>query len=205
VVAPPSVKPIEFFFDFSSPYGYLASYRIDEIAAEFGRAVTWRPYLLGVAFKATGQTPLVSQPIRGTYALRDMERTARKLKVPMVLPDGFPMATMAAGRAFYWLDGRDPGKARDLAKALYRAAFAQGRNITPAGVVAAVAGEIGLDPAEVTAAIGSPGAKERLRAETEAAIARGAFGSPFVIVDGEPFWGNDRLHEVRDWLKTGGW
>ena len=199
------VAPIEFFFDFSSPYGYLASYRIDAIAAEFGRTVDWRPYLLGVAFKSTGQSPLVSQPIRGAYALRDMERTARKQKVPLVLPDGFPMATMAAGRAFYWLDGRDPKRAVDLAKALYRAAFAQARNITPTDVVAEVAGEIGLDPAEVRAAIGSPDAKERLRAQTEAAISRGAFGSPFIIVDGEPFWGNDRLDEVRDWLRTGGW
>jgi 2-hydroxychromene-2-carboxylate isomerase len=199
------VAPIDFYFDFSSPYGYLASYRIDEIAAEFGRAVSWRPYLLGVAFKNTGQSPLVSQPMRGPYHLRDMERTARKLKVPLVLPEGFPMATMAAGRAFYWLDGRDRQRAVDLAKALYRAAFAQGRNITPTNVVAEVAAEIGLDPAEVTAAIGSPEAKERLRAETEAAIARGAFGSPFVIVDGEPFWGNDRLEDVREWLKTGGW
>jgi 2-hydroxychromene-2-carboxylate isomerase len=116
------VAPIDFYFDFSSPYGYLASYRVDEIAAEFGRAVAWRPYLLGVAFKNTGQSPLVSQPIRGTYALRDMERTARKQKVPLILPEGFPMATMAAGRAFYWLDGRDPKRAVDLAKALYRAA-----------------------------------------------------------------------------------
>ncbi len=113
MVAPPSAKPIEFYFDFSSPYGYLASYRIDAIAAEAGRTVTWRPYLLGVAFKATGQTPLVSQPIRGTYALRDMERSARKLKVPLVLPEGFPMATMAAGRAFYWLEGRDPKSRKD--------------------------------------------------------------------------------------------
>jgi len=199
------VAPIDFYFDFSSPYGYLASYRIDEIAAEFGREVSWRPYLLGVAFKNTGQSPLVSQPIRGPYHLRDMERTARKQRVPLILPEGFPMATMAAGRAFYWLEGRDPKRAVDLAKALYRAAFAQGRNITPTGVVAEVAGEIGLDPAEVTAAIGSPEAKERLRTETEAAIARGAFGSPFVIVDGEPFWGNDRLDDVREWLKTGGW
>jgi len=199
------VAPIDFYFDFSSPYGYLASYRVDEIAAEFGRAVTWRPYLLGVAFKSTGQSPLVSQPIRGAYALRDMERTARKQNVPLILPEGFPMATMAAGRAFYWLDGRDPKRAVDLAKALYRTAFAQGRNIAPTDVVVAVAGELGLDPAEAATAIGSPEVKERLRAETEVAIARGAFGSPFVMVDGEPFWGNDRLDEVREWLRTGGW
>ena len=69
----------------------------------------------------------------------------------------------------------------------------------------AVAGEIGLDPAEAATAIGNPEVEERLRAETEAAIARGAFGSPFIIVDGEPFWGNDRLDEVREWLRTGGW
>jgi len=205
VVAPPSVKPIEFYFDFSSPYGYLASYRIDDIAAEFGRAVTWRPYLLGVAFKSSGQSPLVSQPMRGPYHLRDMERTARRLKVPLVLPEGFPMATQAAGRAFYGLDGKDPGKARDLAKALYRAAFAQGRNITPREVVADVAAEIGLDRAAVLAAIEDSAVKERLRAETESAIERGIFGSPFVIVDGEPFWGNDRLDDVREWLKSGGW
>jgi 2-hydroxychromene-2-carboxylate isomerase len=199
------VGEIEFYFDFSSPYGYLAAYRIDAVAAEFGREVAWRPYLLGVAFKNTGQSPLVSQPLRGPYHLRDMERTARKLKVPLVFPDGFPMATMAAGRAFYWLDGRDPKRAVDLAKALYRAAFAQGRNIQSTDMVVAVAGEIGLDPAEVTAAIADPDAKERLRAETERAIGRGIFGSPFIIVDGEPFWGNDRLDDVREWLKTGGW
>ncbi len=101
-----------------------------------------------------------------------MERTARKQKVPLVLPDGFPMATMAAGRAFYWLRRARPGSARWISpRRSIRAAFAQGRNITPTNVVAEVAAEIGLDPAEVTAAIGSPEAKERLRAETEAAIA----------------------------------
>ena len=93
-------KAIEFYFDFSSPYGYLASYRMDAIGQEAGREVLWRPYLLGAAFKSTGQSPLVSQPLRGGYALRDMERTARKQHVPLVFPDGFPMPTQAAGRAF---------------------------------------------------------------------------------------------------------
>jgi 2-hydroxychromene-2-carboxylate isomerase len=167
--------------------------------------VIWRPYLLGAAFKSTGQSPLVSQPLRGGYALRDMERTARKLKVPLVFPDGFPMPTQAAGRAFYWLDAHDPRKARDLARALYRAAFAQGRNIAPRDAVADIAAEIGLDREAVLAAIETPEVKEKLRAETENAIARGIFGSPFIVVDGEPFWGNDRLDEVKEWLKTGGW
>ena len=199
-------EPIEFWFDFSSPYGYLASYRIDEIGQEFGRAVLWRPYLLGVVFKSSGQSPLVSQPLRGPYHLRDMKRAARKLKVPLILPEGFPMATIAAGRAFYWTEQtHDPRRARDLAKALYRAAFAQGRNITTTEVVAEVGKEIGIDPTAMAAGIAAATVKERLKTETDKAIAQGIFGSPFILVDGEPFWGNDRLGDVRDWLRTGGW
>jgi 2-hydroxychromene-2-carboxylate isomerase len=197
--------PIEFWFDFSSPYGYLASYRIDEIGQEAGRAVTWRPYLLGVVFKSSGQSPLVSQPMRGPYHVKDMQRSARKMNVPLVLPEGFPMATIAACRAFYWQEATDPRRARDLAKALYRAAFAQGRNIATAEVVADVGKEIGIDPAALSAGIGTPAVKERLKTETDTAIARGIFGSPFILIDGEPFWGNDRLGDVREWLKTGGW
>ena len=198
-------NPIEFWFDFSSPYGYLASYRIDAIGQEAGREVLWRPYLLGVVFKSSGQSPLVSQPMRGPYHERDMQRTARKQKVPLILPEGFPMATIAAARAFYWMEAQDPRRAKDLAKALYRAAFAQGRNITTTAVVADVGKELGIDPAALTAGIGTPAVKERLKAETDQAIARGIFGSPFILVDGEPFWGNDRLDDVREWLRTGGW
>jgi 2-hydroxychromene-2-carboxylate isomerase len=197
--------PIEFWFDFSSPYGYLASYRIDAIGAEFGREVLWRPYLLGAVFKSSGQSPLVAQPMRGPYHLKDMQRTARRQNVPLVLPEGFPMATIAAGRAFYWQEATDPRRARDLAKALYRAAFAQGRNITTTEVVVEVGKEIGIDPAALAAGIATPAVKERLKAETDSAIARGIFGSPFILADGEPFWGNDRLDDVRQWLKTGGW
>jgi 2-hydroxychromene-2-carboxylate isomerase len=197
--------PIEFWFDFSSPYGYLASYRIDGIAREAGREVLWRPYLLGAAFKSSGQSPLVSQPMRGPYHVRDMRRTARRMNVPMVLPEGFPMATIAAGRAFYWQEATDPRRAKDLAKALYRAAFAQGRSITTTEVVADVGQEIGIDPAALAAGIGTPAVKERLKTETDTAIARGIFGSPFIMIDGEPFWGNDRLGDVREWLRTGGW
>jgi len=198
-------EPIEFWFDFSSPYGYLASYRIDAIAEEVGREALWRPYLLGVVFKSSGQSPPVSQPMRGPYHEKDMQRTARKQKVPLILPDGFPMATIAAARAFYWQEATDPRRAKDLAKALYRAAFAQGRNITTTEVVAAVGRELGIDPAALTAGIGTPAVKERLKAETDAAIARGIFGSPFILVDGEPFWGWDRLPMIERWLARGGW
>ncbi|HEX6102775.1 MAG TPA: DsbA family protein, partial [Alphaproteobacteria bacterium] len=77
--------PIEFWFDFSSPYGYFGSRRIEGIAARHGRTVRWRPFLLGVLFQTTGQSPLLNQPVRGPYARRDIERTSRLYGVPFRL------------------------------------------------------------------------------------------------------------------------
>src|SRR3990170_3778049 len=107
--------PIDFYFDFSSPYGYLASTRIDALAARHGRAVVWRPFLLGVAFKTTGQAPAVEPPLRGPYHRHDFARSARLLGVPFQIPAVFPFAALAASRAYYWLVDRDAAQARTLA------------------------------------------------------------------------------------------
>jgi len=192
--------PIDFYFDFSSPYGYLASTRIDAMAARFGRTVTWRPFLLGAVFKTTGAGPLVDIPIKGDYARRDMPRTARRLGVPFVLPEPFPFLALAPSRAYWWAFDRDPTAARALARALYAAAFGDGRTLAEPETVADVAGAQGFDRAEVLAGLADPAVKARLKTETDAAIDLGVFGSPFVIVDGEPFWGHDRLDDVAWWL-----
>lgn len=198
-------EPIDFYFDFSSPYGYLASTRIDGIAAKHGRRVLWRPFLLGAAFKTTAQKPLVEQPLRGDYHRHDFARSARLFGVPFRLPDPFPFAAVAPSRAFYWLADRDPEKAKALARAVFHTAFGEGRAVTSAEFVAALAEPIGVDRTGLLAALADPAVKQRLRTETDAAIARGAFGSPFIVVDGEPFWGSDRLDQVDRWLATGGW
>ena len=197
--------PIEFYFDFSSPYGYLASERIDAIAARHGRDVTWRPYLMGVAMKTTGSTPLVDRPMMGAYSRHDMTRSARRLELPLTFPEPFPIATVAACRAVYWLERTDAAVAKALAQALYRAYFVDGRNISEPDVVADVAAEAGADRDALLAGIQEPAVKDRLKEVTGAAIERGVFGSPFFLVDGEPFWGHDRMDEVDRWLETGGW
>jgi 2-hydroxychromene-2-carboxylate isomerase len=197
--------PIEFYFDFSSPYGYLASTRIDALAEKHGRVVAWRPFLLGVAFKATGQAPLVEQPLRGPYHRHDFARSARLLGVRFQLPDPFPFPSLAACRAFYWLADRDHVQAKALARAVYHAAFGLGRDMRAAEAVAEAAQPLGIDRATLLAAVNDHAVKERLRVETEAALARGVFGSPFIIIDGEPFWGHDRLEHVDRWLAVGGW
>ena len=198
-------EPIAFYFDFSSPYGYLAALRIDELAAKHGRAVAWKPMLLGVSFKATGSEPLMNIPLKGDYSRRDLARTARLQGVPFAIPEPFPFMSVAACRAFYWLDDRDPAKARALAKALYRAAFAEGRVISDAQGVTAVASELGIDGDALAAALKDPAIKQRLRDEVDDTLAKEIFGSPYFVVDGEPFWGNDRLDQIDRWLETGGW
>jgi 2-hydroxychromene-2-carboxylate isomerase len=198
-------EPIDFYFDFSSPYGYLASERIDQLAGRHGRTVSWRPFLLGAVFKEIGTAPLLDYPLKGDYARRDMLRTARDLGVALSLPKDFPTASIAACRAYYWLAERKPGLAKTFARAIYRRYFVDNRPIEPAAAAIEVAAALGVSDRELTGALQSQEVKDRLKREVDAALARGVFGSPYIIVDGEPFWGSDRLDQVERWLKTGGW
>lgn len=196
--------PIDFYFDFSSPYGYAASGRIDAIAARHGREVKWRPILLGAVFKVTGMQPLTNVPIKGDYARRDFARTARLMGLPFAMPPTFPFGSVAHGRAFYWIEAQDPAKARLFAKAVYHRIFGEGQDVG-ADEVPAIATRLGYAANDVVAGMQEPAVKDRLKSEVDGAIARGVFGSPFIFVDGEPFWGSDRLDQVERWLQTGGW
>ena len=197
-------NPIEFYFDFSSPYGYLASEKIDELAARFARKVLWRPVLLGVIFRATGGAPLITLPLKGRYSLHDFSRSARFLGVPYVQPEKFPLPTQQAARAYYWLHDQDCAAARAFAHAVYRAFFRDGRDVSETGLVVELAAQQGADRATLAAALEGAELKERLKAENDAALQKGVFGSPYIIVDGEPFFGADRLPQIERWLATGG-
>ena len=196
--------PVEFLFDFASPYSYLASEKIDDLAAKFGRKVKWRPILLGPIFKATGAGLLVDVPLKGAYSQRDFARSARYMGVPFKFPSKFPAPTQHAARAYYWLHGQDCAKARSFAHAVFRAFFVQDRFIAELDVVLEIGREQGLDVAALGEGLARQDIKDRLREETEGAIARGVCGAPFFFVDGEPFWGADRLAQLEKWLETGG-
>lgn len=197
-------EPIEFWFDFTSPYSYLAAEKIDALAAKHGRKVTWHPMLLGAAMKATGSPLLLNVPLKGEYALRDFSRSARYLGLPFRFPAKFPVATQSAARAYYWLHDRDCAKAREFAKAVFRAIFVAGRDGADLGVVLDLAAALGVDRDELSQALASQELKDRLRAETDKGIAKGVFGAPFIFVDNEAFWGADRLPQIEQWLATGG-
>lgn len=205
-MSPSGNAPIDFYFDFSSPYGYFGSCRVDEIADRHDREVIWRPYLMGAAMKLTGSEPLVQREMIKDYARRDIARTARRYGIAFnEPPPPFPLPSVAACRVFYWLTDRDPLQARDFARRVYAALFVDGRNISEVDVIVDIATVAGADAEATRAALNDRAVKDRLRQETDAAIERGVFGSPFFIVDGEPFWGNDRLDDLDKWLETGGW
>jgi 2-hydroxychromene-2-carboxylate isomerase len=195
---------IDFYFDFTSPYGYLAAERIEALAAKYQRQVNWHAILLGFIFKQTGQVAPMQIPLKGEYSLHDMKRSARFYDVQFNCPADFPKMTIAAARGFYWLKDQNGALARDFAQHIYRAYFVANRDVDNADVVSEVATSLGIDGLAFAAALQTDSVKNRFKAESDAAIARGVFGSPYFIVDNEPFWGADRMVQLEHWLKTGG-
>ena len=196
-------RSIDFYFDFSSPYSYIASEWIDALAARHGRTVVWKAILLGATFQAAELKPPVAYPIKREYSLHDFERSARFAGVPLKNPGKFPIPTQNAARVFWWLAAQDRGRAAQWARHCLRAYFARGVDLSDAAQLRQLASDIGLEADAVEAVWNDPVWKARLKAENEAAIAAGVFGAPFFMVDGEPFWGNDRRPQIERWLEKG--
>jgi 2-hydroxychromene-2-carboxylate isomerase len=116
-----------------------------------------------------------------------------------------PIDPLPGLRAFVWLDERDPDAAKALAQRLYRAQWCEGREISSVAGVTAEAASLGHDPGAVRAGIADDRIKAALRERVDASIEKGVFGCPTFIVNGEMFWGADRLDQVERWIATGGW
>ena len=192
--------PIEFWFDFASGYAYFAALEIEALAARHGRTVQWRPFTLGAAFKVTGAQGLSRTPLKSDYARHDWQRLARLKGVTFKLPDNHPRTGLPAIRAFYHLERTDPQEASALAKRIITGYFRDGLDTDDPDAIAAVAADLGFARDTVLAGIADPEVKLIARRHGEEAVARGVFGSPWIFVDGEPFWGSDRLAMVEQWL-----
>jgi 2-hydroxychromene-2-carboxylate isomerase len=202
--ASPVTSPIEFYFDFSSPYSYLASEEIEALAERHGRELRWRPLLLGAVLKVAGGAPLTEgYGPKARYSLRDFARSAAFLGVPYRQPSVFPIGAVAASRAVLWLQREHPAQVSPFVHAVFRAFFAGDRNVAELPVVLDIATGLGIDAATLAAAVQGDALKAALRAEVDEAIVRGVFGAPTIFVDGEQFWGHDRLMQVERWITTG--
>jgi 2-hydroxychromene-2-carboxylate isomerase len=193
---------LDFYFDYSSPYGYFASTRIEALAHRAGRQVHWHPILLGPLFKLMGSAPLTEIPLKGAYARRDFARTAELHDIAYTQPEPFPIGTVSAARLTLYVRQHHPETLATLVKTMYAAFFAQGRAINETDVVIEVAAQTGLDRDEMAQALGNDSVKALLKSEVDQAVQRGVFGSPFVIVDDEPFWGFDRFDYIEKWLAS---
>jgi 2-hydroxychromene-2-carboxylate isomerase len=199
---------LEFYFDFISPFGYLASLRVDALAARYGREARWQAMLIGVSvMKAMGLKPVPQTPLKGPYMRRDLMRYARRHGITLARDfDAPPPYPIPGARAFHWLDATDPALAKTFARALFAAYWREGRDIGSVAEVARVGESVGVDAPRLVAAIGSGGEGDALlRAAVDRSLALGVFGSPFFIVDGEPFFGLEKMELLEDWLEQGGW
>jgi 2-hydroxychromene-2-carboxylate isomerase len=199
-------SPIEFWFDFASGYAYFAALEIEALAERHERSVLWRPFTLGAAFKVTGAQGLSRTPLKGEYARRDWQRLARLKGVAFKLPERHPKVGLPAIRAFYHIDRVVPPSAARLAKNIITRYFREDLDTDDPNTIAQVASQLlSIDRDSVLAGLNDPEVKAIARQHGESAVARGVFGSPWLFVDGEPFWGADRLTMVERWLSSGPW
>ena len=186
---------LDFFYEFASTYSYVTAMRIAPLAEAAGVTVRWRPFLLGPIFKQQGwdTSPFNLYPAKGRYMVRDCERQCAALGIAFRLPDPFPQNTLTAARVA--LAALAEGWGEEFSRAVYRAQFAEGRQIGSAEVVGAIVRDLGRDDA-VLARAQSDAIKQELRATTEEAQRFGIFGAPSFVAGGELFWGNDRLEQA---------
>ncbi|HET9035972.1 MAG TPA: 2-hydroxychromene-2-carboxylate isomerase [Myxococcaceae bacterium] len=187
---------MELWFDLASNYSYLTLMRIDALAEEAGVKVRWEPFLLGPIFESFGwnSSPFVLQKEKGTYVWKDMERQAAKYGVPWRKPARFPQNTVLPVRVA--LLGRGEPWMHPFCRAMARANFAEDREISTLETVREVLESLSLSAAAILARVQSPEEKPKLRAQVERGRALGIFGAPTFFVDGEMYWGNDRLEDA---------
>ena len=202
-----TAAPIDFYFDFISGYGYFASLRIEALAARHGRTVNWHIMLLGVAvMKVMGLKPLLDTPMKGDYVLRDAARYQRRHGLTLARRISDPMMDpRPAARAFCWVKRHHPGREGAFAQAAFDRYWRLGRDLSVTDELVALAGPLGLDEQALRLGVEGDESRTDLRDAVAASLARGVFGSPFIFIDGEPFWGSDRLELADEWLSRGGW
>ena len=190
---------LDFWFEFASTYSYPASQRIEDAARRAGVAIAWRPFLLGPIFKAQGwnDSPFNVYPVKGRYMWRDLARICDEQGIPFVQPSRFPRNGLLAARVACAFDA-EPWLP-EFVRRVYRANFAEDREISDPAVVRDLLDAVGEPPSRIEAA-DDPAVKEKLRAQTERAVALGIFGAPSFVAGDELFWGNDRLAAALEWL-----
>jgi 2-hydroxychromene-2-carboxylate isomerase len=193
-------KTIEFFFDFGSPTTYLAHTQLPQLAADTGAQIQYVPMLLGGVFKATGNQSPVMVPAKGRWMGGDLARFARRYGVPFTFNPHFPINTLTLMRGA--IAARDLGLYERYVDEMFRHMWAEPKKLDDPEVLRAALEESGFDAAKLLARAQDPDVKQRLLENTEASVARGTFGAPTFFVDGEIYFGKDRLRDVEEAIRA---
>jgi 2-hydroxychromene-2-carboxylate isomerase len=191
-------REIEFYFDVGSPAAYLAWTQLPRLAQEAGASIGYKPFLLGGVFQATGNRSPMEVPAKGRYMQADLERFARRHGVPFRHNPHFPINTLMLMRGAIGLSMREPPRMMAYVDAVMRAIWVDGRNMNDPATVGEVLQAAGFDAQQLLALTADPEVKERLKAVTQEAVARGVFGAPTFFVGDQMFWGQDRLDFVKE-------
>ena len=198
-------EPILFISEFSSPYAYIAAHMVDDVAKKHGRKVDWLPISLGHLWKAIGHDSQAAPPRKMQYAMQDWTRCARLMDLPIVTkPDSFPANPKVPLRVFYHLKAGDPDKAEAFARAVFDRFWGEGKPISDASDLTEIAKGLGIDPADLEVAENDEAAKKAVTDAVAKAESLGAFGTPTFFVDGEMYWGHDRLAALDQTLSAKG-
>ena len=195
------MSAVQFWFEFGSTYSYVAAMRIDREAASAGVPVEWKPFLLGPLFKRQGMndSPFNLFQAKGRYMWRDIERLCRKYDLRLNRPSRFPSHSLLAARVAC-LAEKEPWMP-EFARSVFAANFVKDRDISDPVVIREILDSMGRDGAKTIEEVTTTANKERLREQTETAWELGIFGAPSFIVNGELFWGQDRLEQALDWSR----
>ncbi len=191
-------KRVDFYFDFVSPTTYLAFTQLLKIAEKTGAEIVYKPFLLGGVFKASGNTTPMAVPAKGNWMTIDMARFAKRYGVELTFNPHFPFNSIQLMRGAVW--ALEQGVFDGYVDAMFKATWVKGVNLGEMGEVAKVLEEIQIDPNQFKEGIADQAIKDKLRANTDEAVARGAFGAPTMFVGDEMFFGQDRLDFVEEAL-----
>lgn len=192
-------KKVEFYYDFSSPYTYIASTRIEKVCEDNGAELEWKPFLLGGVFNETGVKPAVQIENKIAYLKKDLADTSRYYGVEFEFPEHFPLISVKPMRGAF--AASEKGLLLPYNRHLFGLYWTEGKDLSQDGILRAAVSEVGIDPDWFMARIVEQEIKDRLKDETSRAAARGAFGAPTIFVDDKMFWGNDRLDYLDKYLK----
>ena len=193
-------EPIHFYFDFSSSYSYIGQHGLRKLAEEHSREVRWKPVALGAIFKALGSAPHSPETAKGSYVWKDVERSATDAGLPYQWPQPFPFNSLMAARIFYYIAETDEIKAIEWARGVFDASFGQGRDCSNPAELAAIAKDLGLDGEEMLNAAKQDEVKQKLKQVTAEAMDKGVFGAPSFFLDGDMYWGADRIEQMHRYL-----